>query len=69
MVSTVSRLYFLMRLKSFNICQKLMLMFYQTVIASALFYAVACWGHCLRKKDAQRLVVRKAGLVVGVELV
>lgn len=65
-----SRLYFLRRLRSFNICQKLMQMFYQTVIASALFYAVACWGTCIKKKDAQRLdrLVRKAGSVVGADL-
>ncbi|KAK3525722.1 hypothetical protein QTP70_006741 [Hemibagrus guttatus] len=32
-----SRLYFLRRLASFNICRKLLQMFYQTVVASALF--------------------------------
>ncbi|KAK3550795.1 hypothetical protein QTP70_005463 [Hemibagrus guttatus] len=36
-----SRLYFLIRLASFNICKK-MLMFYQTVVASALFYEAVC---------------------------
>ncbi|KAI4890219.1 hypothetical protein NFI96_031093 [Prochilodus magdalenae] len=37
-----SRLYFLRRLGSFNICRKLLQMFYQTVVASCLFYAVVC---------------------------
>ncbi|KAI4891855.1 hypothetical protein NFI96_000197 [Prochilodus magdalenae] len=39
-----SRLYFLRRLGSFRICQKLLLMFYQSVVASVLFYAVVCLG-------------------------
>ncbi|KAI3366543.1 hypothetical protein L3Q82_000671 [Scortum barcoo] len=35
-----SRLYFLRRLVSFNICKKLL----QSVVASAFLYAVVCWG-------------------------
>lgn len=38
------QLYFLWRLKSFNVCSKMLNMFYQSVIASSLFYAVVCWG-------------------------
>ena len=41
---TQSRLYFLRRLRSFNICSKLLWMFYQSVVASVLFYTVVCWG-------------------------
>ncbi|KAI3373990.1 hypothetical protein L3Q82_022555 [Scortum barcoo] len=65
-----SRLYFLRRLASFNICKKLLQIFYQSVVASALLYAVVCWGGSLKKKDAARLdkLVRKAGSVVGTEL-
>ena len=65
-----SRLYFLRRLASFNICKKLLQIFYQSVVASALMYAVVCWGGSLKKKDAARLdkLVRKAGSVVGTEL-
>ncbi|KAI3353870.1 hypothetical protein L3Q82_005077 [Scortum barcoo] len=47
-----SRLYFLRRLASFNICKKLLQIFYQSVVASALLYAVVCWGGSLKKKDA-----------------
>ena len=47
-----SRLYFLRRLGSFNICKKLLQMFYQSVVASVLFYAVVCWGGNSRKRDA-----------------
>ena len=65
-----SRLYFLRRLRSFNVCSKLLEMFYQSVVASVLFYAVVCWGGSTKKKDAGRLdrLVRKAGSVVGAEL-
>ncbi|KAK3537287.1 hypothetical protein QTP70_006980 [Hemibagrus guttatus] len=63
-------LYFLRRLASFNICKKMLQMFYQTVVASALFYAAVCWGGSIKKKDASRLdkLVRKAGSIVGSEL-
>ncbi|XDV41797.1 hypothetical protein PO909_010597 [Leuciscus waleckii] len=50
-----SRLYFLRRLRSFNICNKLLRMFYQSVIASVLFYAVVCWGGSTKKRDVGRL--------------
>ncbi|KAG5274935.1 hypothetical protein AALO_G00141800 [Alosa alosa] len=65
-----SRLYFLRRLWSFNVCSKLLKMFYQSVVASVLFYAVVCWGGSTKKKDAGRIdrLVRKAGSVVGAEL-
>ena len=45
-------------------------MFYQSVMASVLFYAVVCWGGSTRKRDNGRLdrLVRKAGFVVGMEL-
>ncbi|KAI4899792.1 hypothetical protein NFI96_001143 [Prochilodus magdalenae] len=67
---TQSRLYFLRRLGSFRICQKLLLMFYQSVVASVLFYAMVCWGGSISKRDAGRLdrLVRKAGSVLGLEL-
>ena len=65
-----SRLYFLRRLRSFNVCNKLLRMFYQSVVASVLFYAVVCWGGSIKKRDAGRLdmLVRRAGAVVGTEL-
>ncbi|XP_066512309.1 NLR family CARD domain-containing protein 3-like [Hoplias malabaricus] len=65
-----SRLCFLRRLGSFNVCSKLLKMFYQTVVASVLFYAVVCWGGSIKKRDAGRLdrLVKKAGSVVGAEL-
>ena len=45
-------------------------MFYQSVVASALFCAVVCWGGSIKKREAMRLdrLVRGAGSVVGREL-
>ncbi|XP_060781055.1 uncharacterized protein LOC132888977 [Neoarius graeffei] len=65
-----SRLFSLRKLGSFNVCSKLLLMFYQSVMASVLFYAVVCWGGSIRRRDAGHLdrLVRKAGSVVGMEL-
>ncbi|KAK3541751.1 hypothetical protein QTP86_002393 [Hemibagrus guttatus] len=65
-----SRLYFLRRPASFNICKKLMQMFYQTVVASALFCVAVCWGGSIKKKDASHLdkLVKKVGSILGSEL-
>ena len=68
-----SRLYFLRRLASFNVCKEMLRMFYRSVVESALFYVMACWGGgggSIKKKDASRLnkLVRKAGSIVGTEL-
>ena len=65
-----SRLYFLRRLRSFNICSKLRSMFYLSVVASILFYAVVCWGGSTTKRDSSRLdkLIRWAGSVVGFKL-
>ena len=65
-----SRLYFLRRLRSFNICQPLLCNVYHTVVASALFFAVACWGEGARTADRNRVdkLIRKASSVVGAEL-
>ena len=39
-----SRLFFLRKLRSFDVCKEMLLMFYQSVMASMLFYAAVCWG-------------------------
>lgn len=54
---------FLERLVPFNICKKMMETFYQTVVASALFYAV-WWESSIKKSDADKLV-SKAGSIVS----
>jgi len=65
-----SRLYFLQRLKSFNVCKTMLQMFYHSVVASVIFYAVVCWGSRVKAADVNRLnkLIRKAGCVLGVEL-
>ncbi|TWW75426.1 hypothetical protein D4764_13G0000880 [Takifugu flavidus] len=67
---TQSRMYFLRRLRSFNICRKLLWMFYQSVVASVLSYAVVCWGGSVTKVDLSRLekLIRRASSVVGMKL-
>ncbi|TWW54377.1 hypothetical protein D4764_0184940 [Takifugu flavidus] len=67
---TQSRMYFLRRLRSFNICRKLLWMFYQSVVASVLSYAVVCWGGSATKADLSRLekLIRWASSVVGMKL-
>ena len=62
-----SRLYFLRRLRPFNICQPLLCSVSHSMVASALFFAVACWGEGVRTADKNRLdkLIRKASSVVG----
>ncbi len=62
-----SRLFFLRRLRSFSLCSRLC---YQSVVASALFFAVMCCGGGIRAGEASRLnkLVLKASTVVGLEL-
>ncbi len=45
-------------------------MFYQSVMASTLFFVVVCWGAGIKKKDANRLnkLFKKAQSVVGMKL-
>ena len=63
----LSWLYFLRRLRSFNVCNR---MFYQCVVASAIFFAVVCWGTGVKAKDTNRLnkLIRKAASVVSSQL-
>ena len=65
-----SRLFFLRRLRSFNICRTMLRMFYESVVASAIFFAVTCWGSGMRVADTNRLnrLIKRAGDVVGEEL-
>ncbi|KAL3065695.1 hypothetical protein OYC64_015782 [Pagothenia borchgrevinki] len=66
----MSRLYFLRKLRSFNVCSKMLEIFYQSVVASALFFAAVCWGGSIRAGDTSRInkLIRKAGSVIGIKL-
>ncbi|KAL3049835.1 hypothetical protein OYC64_011990 [Pagothenia borchgrevinki] len=59
----MSRLYFLRKLRSFNV--KMLEIFYQSVVASALFFAAVCWEGSIRAGDTSRInkLIRKAGSV------
>ncbi|XDV29127.1 hypothetical protein PO909_032280 [Leuciscus waleckii] len=62
-----SRLFFLRKLKSFQVCNEMLYLFYQSVVASAVFFAVGCWGSCMTARDRNRLdkLVRKCVSVLG----
>ena len=66
----MSRLYFLRKLRSFNVCSKMLEIFYQSVMASAIYFAVVCWGSSISARDASRInkLIRKAGSVMGLKL-
>ena len=62
-----SRLFFLRRLRSFDVCKRLLTQFYHSIVASVLFFSVAVWGGGLRQADKGKLnkLVKKANSVVG----
>ena len=65
-----SRLFFLRKLKSFNVCNKMLLMFYETVICSIFSFALVCWGGnaTLRDKNKLNKIIKKAESCVGSKL-
>lgn len=62
-----SRLHLLRRLRSFGVCRALLRTFYDTVVASAIFYAVVCWGASCTDRDRKRLdkLIKRASSVLG----
>ena len=66
----MSRLYFLRKLRSFNVCSKMLEIFYQSVVSSALLFAAVCWGSSIGAGDTNRLnkLIKKAGSVIGCKL-
>ncbi|XP_077578764.1 uncharacterized protein LOC144200462 [Stigmatopora nigra] len=65
-----SRLYLLRSLRSFGVCRSLLRTFYDTVVASTVFYAVVCWGSGSTERDRNRLnkLIRRASSVLGCPL-
>ena len=51
-------------------CNKLLKTFYQSMVASTLFFAVVCWGGGIKAGEANRLnrLVKRASSVVGLKL-
>ncbi len=62
-----SRLYLLRKVRSFNVCSKMLEIFYQSLVASTLFSSVVCWGSSITANDTSRLkkLIKKAGSVIG----
>jgi hypothetical protein len=65
-----SRLYFLRRLRSFGVTGPLLKTFYDSVVASAILYAVACWSSSITERDIKKLdkVIKKSSSVLGCPL-
>ncbi len=66
----LSWLYFLRRLRSFNVCNKLLycivyIVYIQCILC--ILYCIVCWGAGIKRTDANRLnkLIRKAHSVVG----
>ncbi|CAM4584620.1 unnamed protein product [Leuciscus chuanchicus] len=67
-----SRLFLLRRLRSFGVQGELLktFFFFDSVVASAIFYGVVCWGSSISTADRKRLdkLIRKASSVLGIPL-
>ncbi len=50
-----TRLHLLQRLRSLRVCRPLLKSFYDTVVASVIFYAVVSWGAGSSERDRKRL--------------
>ena len=60
-------MFFLRKLRSFEISRSLLNVFYHGIVASVLFYAVVCWGGSLTVEDRNRVnkLIKKAGSIIG----
>ncbi|KAK3527069.1 hypothetical protein QTP86_008800 [Hemibagrus guttatus] len=65
-----SRLFLLRRLWSFGVQGALLKTFFDSVVASAIFYGVVCWCSSISTADRKRLdkLIRKASSVLGMPL-
>ena len=62
-----SRLYLLRRLRFFGMHGALLKTFYDSVVASAIFFGVVCWSSDISAADRKRLerLIRKTSVVLG----
>ena len=68
-VGRESTLYFLRKLRSFNVCRNKLRVFWQSVMASAILFEVICRGSSIRARDSKKLnKMMKAGSVLGTAL-
>lgn len=63
-----SRLFFLRKLRSFDLGRPILNTFYHGIVASVLFYAVVCWGGNMTLEDRNKLnkLIKKAGSITGI---
>ena len=56
-----------MSIKSFELCDKMRHMFYNSVVASVMTYAIVCWKGKLAKEDFNKLdkIIKKASATIG----
>ena len=66
----MGRFYFLRKLRSFGVCSRRLGIFYQSVVASALFYAAGCWGSIIVAGNTNKLnkPIRKTSSVIGCKM-
>ena len=64
------QLYFLRKLRSFSVSSRMLQIFYQSVVESAVSSAVICWGSSIRASDLKKLnkLIKKAGSVLELNL-
>ncbi|KAK0147910.1 hypothetical protein N1851_012371 [Merluccius polli] len=62
-----SRLFFLRKLRAFDMGRPILNIFYHGILESVLFYAVVCWGGSITVEDRNRFnkMIRKAGSIIG----
>ncbi len=62
-----TRLFCLRRLRSFDVNQQLLQMFYSTVLSSVLTFGLSSWGGNISRRDREAIdkIIKKAGGVVG----
>ena len=65
----LSQLHVLRRLRSFNICKQMLQMFYQSVVASTIFFTVVSWGVGIKGREQIINSSKRAESVVGSKLV
>ena len=65
-----TRLFFLRKLKSFHVCNRMLAMFYDSILCSVLMFAAVCWGGNASARDISRLnkLIKKASSTVGQSL-
>jgi len=51
-------------------CEQILEIVYQSVMASAIYFAVVCWGSSISARDDSRInkLIRKAGTVIGLKM-